>query len=797
MSNDTVHVCTLNANGFRPVLHSALLRNAVRAAVLGTALGLNTIPLAAMAAETAQVSQHYSIPAGQLDDVLSQFARQAGITLSSTPQLTNGLQSSGLNGQYATEQALRQLLNGSGLRAVSQGGHSYVLQAQPLDAALSLPDTDVRGFSLGNALGSTEGYNATHSQVATKTSMPLVETSQSVSVVTRQQIDDQGSQTVAQAMRYTPGVLTNPYGATHRYDYVAMRGFNDGSVDNIYVDGLKSMGDNGTYSTMQVDPYFLERIDILKGPSSVLYGRSSPGGLVALTTKKPLFSAYHQVQATVGTQGQRGMGFDFSGPVDEDQRIAYRLTGLADASDTQFDHNKEERYAIAPAISVDFSEDTSLTLQAYLQHDPNGGYHGGNPADGMLHPRNGLRLSDHFFEGETGIDSYERTQQSFSYQFEHRFNDIFTARQNFRYQDSDVSMDQVYSAGWADAESNILNRAYTGGDERLHSYIIDNMLQAEFFTGAAKHTLLMGTDYQRRKADVEWRYGTVNPLDAGNPQYGNGNLQLLGENRYQRRLQQTGVYLQDLVELDQWRFSLGLRQDWVKVSEQNRDSDTKVNDQRSKFTTRAGVLYLFENGIAPYVSYSESFNPNTVSDQDGRPLAPTEGTQWEAGIKYQPGGSDNLFTASVFRIEQENLASKQPNEDFYRAVGQVRSQGLELEAHVQLSDSLKLLGGYTFTDIEYSKSMPSLVSGNLDNKGNSPTQAPKQMLSLWADYNFHQGALDGLRLGGGVRYVGYSWVDAENSMKVPSYTLFDASVGYDLGKVGLTGLDVRLNANNL
>jgi len=773
------------------------LRKAVRAALLGTAMGLTAAPQLSVAAETAQVTHRYAIPAGQLDDVLNQFARQAGITLSSTPQLTGGLQSGGLQGQYVTEQALRQLLNGSGLQAVSQDGRSYVLQAQPEGAALSLPDTDVRSFTLGNALGSTEGYNATHSQVATKTSMPLVETSQSVSVVTRQQIDDQGSQTVAQAMRYTPGVLTNPYGATHRYDYVAMRGFNDGSVDNIYVDGLKSMGDNGTYSTMQVDPFFLERIDILKGPSSVLYGRSSPGGLVALTTKKPLFSPYHQIQATVGTQGQRGMGFDFSGPVDDDKRIAYRLTGLADASDTQFDHSKEERYAIAPAISIDFSEDTSLTLQAYLQHDPNGGYHGGNPADGMLHQRNGLRLSDHFFEGEPSIDNYERTQQSFSYQFEHRFNDVFTARQNFRYQDSDVSMDQVYSAGWADAASNILNRAYTGGDERLHSYIIDNMLQAEFFTGAAKHTLLLGADYQRRKADVAWRYGSVDPLDADNPQYGNGNLQVLGENRYQRRLQQTGVYLQDLVELDQWRFSLGLRQDWVKVSEENRDSDTKVSDQRSRFTTRAGVLYLFENGIAPYVSYSESFNPNTVSDQNGRPLAPTEGTQWEAGIKYQPPGSDNLFTASVFRIEQENLASKQPNEDFYRPVGEVRSQGLELEAHVQLTDSLKLLGGYTFTDVEYSKSMPSLVSGSLDNKGNSPTQAPKQMFSLWADYNFHQGALDGLRLGGGVRYVGYSWVDAENSMKVPSYTLFDASIGYDLGKVGLTGVDVRLNANNL
>lgn len=784
-------------NDRRPALNSAHLGKAARAALFGTALGLAGSPLLLQAAESTPTHQAYAIAPGQLNDVLNQFARQAGITLSSTPQLTGQLQSNGLQGQYSPGQGLHMLLQGTGLEAVSQDGRSYVIQPQADSAALSLPSTDVRGFSLGNALGSMDGYNATHSQVATKTSTPLVETSQSVSVVTRQQMDDQGAQTVAQAMRYTPGVLTNPYGATHRYDYVAMRGFNDGSVDNIYLDGLKSMGDNGTYSTLQVDPYFLERIDVLKGPSSVLYGRSSPGGLVALTSKKPLFTPYHQVQASAGTQGQRGMGFDFSGPIDEDKRIAYRLTGLADASDTQFDHNKEERYTIAPAVSIDFTEDTSLTLQAYLQHDPNGGYHGGNPADGMLHPRNGLRLSDHFFEGEPGIDNYERTQQSFSYQFEHRFNDVFTARQNFRYQDSDVSMDQVYSAGWADADSNILNRAYTGGDERLHSYIIDNMLQAEFFTGAAKHTLLLGVDYQRRKADVTWRYGSVDPLDASNPQYGQGNLQVLGENRYQRRLQQTGVYLQDLLELDQWRFSLGLRQDWVKVSEENRDSNTRVSDNRSNFTTRAGVLYLFENGVAPYVSYSESFNPNTVSDQNGRPLAPTEGTQWEAGIKYQPPGTDNLFTASVFRIEQENLASKQPDENFYRAVGEVRSQGLELEAHVQVTENLKLLGGYTFTDIEYSRSMPSLVAPGVDNNGNSPTQAPKQMLSLWADYNFHQGPLDGLRLGGGMRYVGYSWVDAENSMKVPSYTLFDASVGYDLGKVGLKGVDVRLNANNL
>ena len=792
-----------------PTLHTPhTLRQAIQAALFCSTLGLTAVaPLAQAADPSLNTESHsYNIAPGPLSEVLNQFARQAGITLSSTPQQTNDRPSSGLQGRYSTEQGLRQLLNGSGLEAVSQDGNGYILRALPEEAALALPATDIKGFALGNALGSMEGYNATHSQIATKTSTALLETSQSVSVVTREQMDDQGSQTVSQAMRYTPGVLTNPYGATHRYDYVAMRGFNDGSVDNIYLDGLKSMGDSGTYSTMQVDPYFLERVDILKGPSSVLYGRSSPGGLVALTSKKPLYQPFHQVQATVGTQGQRGMGFDFSGPLDDNQRIAYRLTGLTDRSDTQFDHVEEKRYALAPSLSIDFSDDTSLTLQAYLQHDPEGGYHGGMPADGTLHQRNGQRISEHFFEGEPGIDGYQRDQQSFGYQFEHRFNDVFTARQNFRYLDSRVKLDQVYAYGWNTTNGNELRRYYSGGDEKLHSFIVDNMLQAEFLTGATKHTLLLGADYQRRKTVVDWQSGQLAPINAFDPQYGNSAITYFSPTSYVRRQEQTGVYLQDLIEMDKWRFSLGLRQDWVETSDENRIAETdrplgtEISDRRTKLTSRAGALYLFDNGVAPYISYSESFNPNSYSDSAGNPLPPTDGTQWEVGVKYQPPGTENLFTASVFRIDQENLASKLPQENFYRAVGAVRSQGLELEAHMQLSDQLKILGSYTFTDIEYSKSMVSTLSTAtqiIENQGNSPTQAPRHMASLWADYTFDNAALDGLRLGGGVRYVGYSWADAENTLKVPAYTLFDASIGYDLGKVGLKGVDVRLNANNL
>lgn len=752
-------VRTTCKNPLNSTAESGLLRHAVRAALFSTALGVGALPSLSLAATASanEVSHRYNIAAGPLGDALNQFARQAGITLSMTPQQTQGRQSLGVQGEYSTDQALSHLLGGSGLEAVSQDGSSYVLRSVAETAALALPTTDIKGFALGNALGSMDGYNATHSQIATKTSTALRETSQSVSVVTREQMDDQGAQTVSQTMRYTPGVLTNPYGATHRYDYVAMRGFNDGSVDNINLDGLKSMGDSGTYSTMQVDPYFLERVDILKGPSSVLYGRSSPGGLVALTSKKPLYETYHQVQATVGTQGQRGVGFDFSGPVDDDKRIAYRLTGLSDQSDTQFDHNKEKRFALAPTLSIDFTEDTSLTLQAYLQHDPDGGYHGGVPADVTIHQRNGQRISPHFFEGEPSIDGYSRDQQSFGYQFEHRFNDVFTARQNFRYLDSKVNMDQVYAYGWTSPTSNELNRYYTGGDERLHAFIVDNMLQAEFFTGATKHTVLMGADYQRRKTVVDWTSGGLAPINAFNPVYGNSAIDLYGKTSYLRRLEQTGVYLQDLIEMDKWRFSLGLRQDWVETSDENRIAEagrpvgTEIKDQRTKLTGRVGALYLFDNGLAPYISYSESFNPNSYADSAGNPLAPTDGTQWEVGLKYQPPGTDDLFTASLFHIDQENLATKLPQENFYRAVGAVRSQGLELEAHMQLTDRLKVLGSYTFTDIEYSKSMVSTLSTPTDvieNKGNSPTQAPRHMASLWADYKFDSAALDGLRLGG-------------------------------------------------
>lgn len=788
------------------------LRPAVRLGLLSAALAALQ-PLLVQAAEplaAQQAVRSYQIPAGPLSSALSRFAGEAGVLLSVDGRLTEGKTTQGLQGSFSVEQGFARLLAGTGLNAARDGQGAYTLSAGEGSGAAQLPAASINAFALGNALGSMEGYNATHSSVATKTSKSLLSTSQSVSVVTREQMDDQGSQTVSQAIRYAPGVLTNPYGATHRYDYVAMRGFNDGSVDNIIVDGLKSMSDAGTYSSLQVDPYFIERIDVLKGPSSVLYGRSNPGGLVALTTKRAQFEASNEVQLAAGSNDYKSLGFDFTGPLNEN--IAYRLVGLAKDTDTQFDYTEETRYTLMPSLLMNFSEDTSLNLYAYLQSDPQAGYHGGLPASGTLHTRDGQRISTSFFEGEPGNDTASRDQQMFGYELQHRFNEVWSVRQNFRYLDSDLEQKQVYAYGYA--ADNALARYYTGADEKLHSWIVDNMLQAEFATGEAEHTVVMGVDYQRIKNVVDWTNGVASTLDAFDPSYGDDTITYYPNydyNSYLRRKEQTGAYVQDLIELGNWNVSLGLRKDWFEVSEENRadeysritglvnrpaGTENSLND--SKLTGRAGVLYQFDNGMAPYISYSESFNPSTYSDAAGSLIEPSEGKQWEAGIKYQPVDTDDLYTVSVFQINQENVATKLANEDFYRNAGEVESKGVEVEGRLHITDSLRLLGSYTYTKVEYAKTYFSNAGGvDTDVKGNTPSQTPKHMASLWADYRFNDGVLNGLGLGAGVRYVGKSWADAENTEHVPAYTLYDASLSYDLSNVGLKGTSVRLNANNL
>ncbi|WP_025137758.1 TonB-dependent siderophore receptor [Achromobacter sp. DH1f] len=744
--------------------------------------------LPAHAQQQTDAALQYDIPAGPLAPALNRYAQQAGVAISVDASRIQGLTTPGLRGRYRVDEGFRALLAGSGFAATRSAG-GYVLTSQPQPGATTLPAVRVSGQGVPGALDPTTGLLASTSSSATKTDTALIETPQSVSIITREQLDEQKPRSVSEALRYTPGAFTGLVGAADRYDYVALRGFIENSTDNTIYDGLKLLSDSGTFSSIQIDPYFVERIDVFRGPSSVLFGRSAPGGLVQLTSKRPLFEPYRSVEVSYGTQGQKSAGFDLAGPVDDNGKVAYRVTGLGRSTDTQFDNTREERYAIAPQVMFKFTPDTSLLLQAYLQRDPSGGFHSGVPADASItNDHAGQRISRHFVDSDPDDNQFKRNERIFGYQFDHRFNDRWTFRQNARYVSSDVRLKQVYGYGWANDTE--LTRYYSGARETLSAFAIDNQLQGSFETGAVKHTLLLGMDYQHRHADGRWDSGSASNLDAFHPDYANGDVQITSRTFFDRKLEQTGFYLQDQLAYDRWRLTLSGRQDEVRTTDSSRTgaylSDKNWNG--SKFTKRGGLVYLFDNGVSPYVSYSESFNPNAYVDRQGNLLPPTQSKQYEVGVKYQQPGTENMVTLAVFDLTQDNVANRVLAQTYYTAAGKVRSRGIELEGKTRLTDNLTMLAAYTFTDMSYRESAEGLA-------GKTPYQAPRHMASLWGDYQFD----NGLGVGAGVRYVGTSWADNANTLKVPAYTLLDMSVRYDLGRLSssLKGMSVRVAANNL
>ena len=623
---------------------------------------------------------------------------------------------------------------------------------------------------------------------ATKIATPDIETPQSVSIITREQFEEQGAISVRQAVSYTPGVYSNQIGASNRFDYIVLRGFSDGSLDNVYLDGLKMMGDTNSHSSLVVDPWFLENIEVVRGPASVLYGRSSPGGIVALTSRKPSFDPGGEIKLFAGNNNQRGAAFDVTGALDDNDRVAARLSGMTRYADSQFDTLKEQRYAIMPSLTWRITDQTRLDLMAYLHRDPEGGSHSGLPYEGTVVPHYGKKIANTFFEGEDDYDKYDRRENMVGYNFEHMFDNGWSVRQKLRYLHTKVELNQVYAAGWLNETE--LNRGYSGSDEKMNAITLDNQLDGSVDTWAVNHRLLIGIDYQDRSNNTTGYYGAFPAIDAFNPVYGAKPDYITMYSREKHKLRQTGYYLQDQMSWDRWRFTLGGRYDQVSVSNIDKLNQTRSDLDKNNFSTRAALLYLFDNGFAPYISYSTAFTPTSFADENGNVLDPMKGKQWEAGLKYEPEGMNSQFSASVFRINQTNIATKEEPTDPYRSIGEIESKGVELEAISQLTDSFRLQAAYTYTDIRYKKSSP-------EEQGKRAVYAPRNQAIAWQSYDAEIGPLHGLTLGSGVRYVNGITSDRLNTHSLPSYTLVDMTIGYDLSQVGIKGLSAQLNVNNL
>ena len=651
----------------------------------------------------------------------------------------------------------------------------------PTPAAAPAPQKPVNDpSSIQSATGPVNGFVATNSATATKTNTPLIETPQSVSVVTADQIQEQGVETLGQALRYVPGVTAETFGIENRDIFFTYRGFK-ASSESLYRDGLP-LGGSLYAGLTGFDVYGVDRLEVFRGPTSVLYGQNNPGGLINFVSKKPTETPFNEVELSAGSFSNYGAKFDFSGPANADKSVLYRVTGVVRDSETQTDFVDADRYYIAPSLTFRPADGTTLTLLANYQYDGTGFAGQFLPRQGTELPNINSRLPVSAFLGEPNHDNWDTQQYSAGYLFEHKANETWTFRQNARYAHFDNHQSLVYGFDSLDpVGQREMGRSSDRGESRLESYVIDNQAQAKFSTGAMKHTLLIGTDYRYSDAYDFGAGGPADPIDIFNPVYTGFYDASAPYQDGSLRQHQVGVYAQEQIKFGGFVLTLGGRQDWVQSATDGYDFFSGpdpvpflVKGSDDAFTGRAGLVYLFDNGLAPYVSYSESFLP--ASDPSHPEFVPETGQQYEAGVKYQPKGYNSYMTIAAFDLTRQNVTTTDPTpvDPFNQAQrGEVRSRGIEIETVASLDDEWDVRGAYAYTDIEVTKDPDAALVGR------AIYGVPMHQFSLWADHNFKYGTFSGLGLGAGLRYLGASWGDTLNTFKVQDVALVDAAIHYD------------------
>ncbi len=789
-------------------LHRYHLRTAVQAALVVMAIGSATLVhiTSAQAADIPrQATISYRINAGSLEQALSEFASASGVSITLPPALVDGKTSGGLNGSYTIQQGLDTLLSGTGLQAVETVKGVFSLQKTiPISKGQSEVQTlkEVQVVApiereTEVATGPVRGYIAKRSATGTKTDTAIIETPQSIAVVTRDQMNAQNVQSVSDALRYTAGVYAEANGPDPRADNIVIRGFDANGRDQ-YRDGLRSYAFNNQGGSV-IEPYGLERIEVLRGPSSILYGQGGPGGLVNLVSKKPTDVPIHELQAQIGSFDRKQVAADFGGLLTDDGVWSYRLTGLWRDSDSQIDRVTDDRVFIAPAITWRPSEATSLTILTDYQKNERGQGYQALPKVGTLDSNPNGSIPTHRFIGEPGVDKFNQERYALGYLFEHAFNEHVLFRQNLRYQHMRTNAFSVYLRD-LQADNRTIRRFGGGSKEDVDNLTVDNHAQFKWQSGILAHTALIGLDHQKMRSDVEGTFAAFSDMDVYNPVYGVAIPTTSVNNDVTRRLRQTGAYIQDQIKIDQkWVLTLGGRRDWARTSTDDHLSPADSNAQNDQASTwRAGLVYLTDSGWAPYASYTESFTPviGTSSPARGsKPFEPETGKQYEVGVRFQPEGQRSMLTFSLFDLTRQNLTTADLQDatgNFNIQRGEVRARGFEAEAKTQLDNGLDLIASFTHTVMDITKSNDGV-------QGNTPNNIPKHAAALWANYQLPATWLAGLNLGGGIRYVGVRYGADDNDYKLPAYTLVDASLRYDMALLGQQwkGWQVAVNASNL
>ncbi|MCV0386455.1 MAG: TonB-dependent siderophore receptor [Nitrobacter sp.] len=717
----------------------------------------------------------FSIPAQPLPAALDAFIRATGWQVGYSTRLTDGHRSTAVNGMMPPAQALRTLLAGTGINLRLTGTNTATLVAPNSVAAggaapsgaISLDTIDVQGET---AWGPANGFVASRSATATKTDTPIVEVPQSISVVTRDQIETRRNLTLNETLQYTPGVFAGTGGHQHSAPQFQIRGFQTTPLNGaFYLNGLRSIGSG------DLEPYGLERVEVMRGPASVLYGQGQPSGVIALVTKRPTEQPFHEVRLQGGSFEQRGGAFDFGGPIREDRTLLYRFTGLLREGGNGIDFSNDKRAFLSGAVTWRPTTATEITAFGLYQKDQ-GKWNFGLPARGTALPNPNGRIPITRYIGEPAFD-YDNTESTaVGYNLEHRATDGLTFRQNLQY-GRQVWDYRYVSPRSVQADLRTLNRGGAQNYRTWDSFAVDNQAELKANTGPLRHTVLFGVDYRWGQiTNVGTDSGVVGPIDVFAPIYNTGVFMPPADYGTQQTLNYTGIYLQDQIKLDRWIVTLGGRYDWsdLKTADIFNANGPSTNQIASAFTKRGGLGYEFDSGVVPYIGYSESFLPVSGTTFDQVPFNPETGKQYEAGIKYQPRDTNLRLTAAVYDLRRQNVTTADPaHPGFSIQTGEISSRGFEFEAVASLTSNLNLTAAYAYNDARVTQS-------NGADLGKRPFRSPPHLASLWADYTIRDGALSGLGFGGGIRYVSASAGDFLNTFEAPAYTVVDAMARYDI-----------------
>ncbi len=759
----------------------------------------------AQAQSTAQAGAvSFNIPSQSLTASLTAFARQTGIRIAYPAALTSGKSAPALRGSFTSAEALGHILAGSGLSYRFTGDRAVtIIDPSAADSgsvnasgALVLQTIDVHGSS-ETGWGPVGGLVAQTSATGTKTDTPLLDVPASVSVIGETEIEKRGVKNLDQALNYTSGVNTNLYGADKRYDFLAIRGFDETGM-GIYRDGLQNRTYNFTGS--RVEPYGMQRVEVMKGSTSTLYGLNSPGGLVNMITKRPQDQKHGEIYTTFG-EDHIETGTDFGGPIDANGDWSYRITAKWQDSKDGHDWARDDRLYIAPALTWKPTDYTTLTLLADY-NKRKGANRYGIPLGSGLDPDT--------FLGEKQFDQNDTKEWNIGYVFDHDFGNGLKFHSNARYNELDLSNKNTY----ASSAHPVTSRRYAMMVEgELERFSMDNHLQYDASFGRFDSRTLFGVDYSRTKQNESDTRGRIAGVgDLYNPIYCSPNcvltpdLLMLGP-PYTGSGTQTaaGVYLQEELTLDdRWILTLGTRYDRVD-SKADADFDLSgllLSDSQDikehALTSRAGLTFKATEELSVYGTYSESFQPvppvPSFYGAFGLPSLsgdnkPVEGVMWEAGVKYRPTGMNALFTAAVFSLEQENAPYYVGLQRYQ--IGKLRTKGLELEAKAAINERLNLTLAYSYLDSEILEDGLSAVQTN---KGNRFQFIPAQTASAWVDYTIPGNDTFGdLTLGLGARFVGTRYADNANTLKLSSYTVFDAALNYQIAD----NASLAVNVTNL